>query len=477
MSSPSDKSSLKPAQPFRVFISYARKDDEHLIELEKHLSNLKQQGWIEPWTDRMFVAGDGWEDTLLEKLRESELVILLVSSDFNASGYIQDKELPLILERQKQNLVCVVPIIIRPVDIKGSVLADLQGLPLGRLRRLKPLTTWKNRDSAWLSVVKGLRERLEHLHSKQTNASAAPASLPIQPPTRAPRWRWALAAVSLLIAFTLFRIDWREAVPPPPLPTAIPLTLIWLEDERDPDFAGSLQDRKKLRTYLAEELVPALIRSGVAGIALDFHLSANTSVEGKAELQQMLKNAHTQVPAIPVIALHDADPLLPACSTPPNATTVPDGACFDGLVSDVFEDPAREPGDETYKMLDSCISGRPTLARVLADWLQQVKKQRTLERQEPAPTLQSGCENEKREWQFYPTEQIAWTEQSSGSIVDTGASRLGLNRQVVLVGMRDASFGDLHAVRMPSGTLLQEVPGTRLQATAAAVILASREQK
>lgn len=473
MSSASDNSSLKPAKPFRVFISYAREDGEHLTLLEKHLSNLVRQGWIEPWTDRLFLAGEEWKETLLDKLRTSEVVILLVSAHFNASNFIQEEEIPQILERQKRNEVCIVPILVRPAEIEGSELERFQWLPTDLNRALVPVTSWTDEHSAWLSVVQGLRERLKHLLSKQTDASAAPASLPIRPPTPAPRWRWALAAVSLLVAFTLAYIAWRVAVSPPPLPTSLPLTLIWLEDERDPDFARSLHDRKKLRTYLAEELVPALIRSGVAGIALDFRLSANTSVEGKAELEQMLVLAHAQTPAIPVISLHDANPLLPTCTTPVSATASPDGACFDGLVSEVFEDPPRVPGDVTYETLDSCIAGRPTLARVLADWLEHVLEQR----QGAVATLQTGCQNEQLQWQFYPTDQTAWHEQSSASIIRSGASPIGLARQVILVGMRDASFGDLHDIELSPGMVRKDVPGTRLQATATAVILASRGQK
>lgn len=147
----------RPARPVRVFVSYSSADRTHLKKLRTHLSLLEQQGWIVPWTDQAFTAGDTWEPILLEKLRNAELVLLLVSADFIASPYIQSVEMVEILNRHARGEVRVVPILVRPCDLAKSPLERLQVLPLDR----KPVTKWSDADSAWMSVVEALRKLLE----------------------------------------------------------------------------------------------------------------------------------------------------------------------------------------------------------------------------------------------------------------------------------------------------------------------------
>lgn len=47
--------------PIDVFISYSHKDDELREELITHLANLKRQGKITAWQDRVIEAGEEWE--------------------------------------------------------------------------------------------------------------------------------------------------------------------------------------------------------------------------------------------------------------------------------------------------------------------------------------------------------------------------------------------------------------------------------
>ncbi|MFM7203826.1 MAG: SUMF1/EgtB/PvdO family nonheme iron enzyme, partial [Myxococcota bacterium] len=164
---------LKPKEPFRVFISYARKDQAFLDELLRHLKNLVRSGWIEPWCDRMFRAGDTWEETLTEKLLATDLILMLVSPHFMHSEFIHQVELKTALERAEAHEVKIVPILVTSVDMEGHALDRLQSLPHNRT----PLDLWPNRNEAWLSVVKELRtvllDRLPH--------QAPPVQIPSEP--------------------------------------------------------------------------------------------------------------------------------------------------------------------------------------------------------------------------------------------------------------------------------------------------------
>src|SRR5215207_7952071 len=78
---------LTSSSPVEVFISYARRDEELLKELVKHLANLERQGVITDWHDRMIVPGSKWAEEIDNQLNKAKVFLLLVSPDFMASDY------------------------------------------------------------------------------------------------------------------------------------------------------------------------------------------------------------------------------------------------------------------------------------------------------------------------------------------------------------------------------------------------------
>ena len=144
-------------EPVRLFISYARKDLEHLEALETHLANLKRQKEIEVWTDQKLQASTEWSPELLGRLRAAQIVVVLISPDMMASDFIHDTELTETLARHQRGEVRVVPVLVRPTDLKGHPLDQFQGLP----RNFKPVVEWTNRDAAWVDVVKEMRTVIE----------------------------------------------------------------------------------------------------------------------------------------------------------------------------------------------------------------------------------------------------------------------------------------------------------------------------
>jgi hypothetical protein len=51
-----------------------------------------------------------------------------------------------------------VPVVIRPFDFESLEISGFQALPLAPGEGLKPLSTWEDKDKAWLNVVKGLKQ-------------------------------------------------------------------------------------------------------------------------------------------------------------------------------------------------------------------------------------------------------------------------------------------------------------------------------
>ncbi|MDX6500614.1 MAG: hypothetical protein QOG23_3874 [Blastocatellia bacterium] len=162
-----------PAEPpnsVEVFYSYAHEDEKLRDELKKHLSNLKRQGVITDWYDRDISAGKEWDDEIKQHLDSARVILLLISPDFMDSDYIHDVEVKRALERHVLGEASVIPVILRPVDWQGAPFSKLQGLPTDA----KPVTSWDDRDEAFLEITKGIRKAIQELSGPTTSVPRVP---------------------------------------------------------------------------------------------------------------------------------------------------------------------------------------------------------------------------------------------------------------------------------------------------------------
>ena len=167
------------AAPVTLFYSYAHEDEALREQLERALKLLERRGQFVPWHDREIGAGEDWSAAIDTQMRSAELVLLLVSPDFWGSDYIWGTELAVAMERHAAHATVVVPIIVRPTDLEPDpddpkelkFLQKLQSLPTDRV----PVTSWPDRDEAWLNVAKGLREAVKRIRARRPVATAVPA--------------------------------------------------------------------------------------------------------------------------------------------------------------------------------------------------------------------------------------------------------------------------------------------------------------
>jgi internalin A len=136
----------------RLFYSYSHKDETLRNELESHLKILERRDLIAPWHDRMIRASEDWAGEIDENLNRADLILLLVSADFIASNYCYEKEMKLALERHEAGQATVIPIIVRNANWEKAPFSRLQVLP----RNGKAVTSWPNKDDAWMDVSQGL---------------------------------------------------------------------------------------------------------------------------------------------------------------------------------------------------------------------------------------------------------------------------------------------------------------------------------
>jgi hypothetical protein len=151
--------------PISLFYSYSHKDEALREKLETHLSLLKNQGVIRDWHDRRVEAGTEWDGIINENLDKAGMILLLVSANFLASRYCWDVEVARAMERHEAGTARVIPIILKPCDWRSAPFGKLAALP----KDGKPVTTWKNRDEAFLDIALGLRQAASGLASPAPN--------------------------------------------------------------------------------------------------------------------------------------------------------------------------------------------------------------------------------------------------------------------------------------------------------------------
>jgi molecular chaperone DnaK len=105
--------SIQATQPSNlIFISYAREDKKWLDMLRPFLIPLERQGRVEVWHDGRIDAGHEWRGEIERALSRSKAAILLISSNFMASSFIYDHELPPVLERVRTVSLQLVPLLV-----------------------------------------------------------------------------------------------------------------------------------------------------------------------------------------------------------------------------------------------------------------------------------------------------------------------------------------------------------------------------
>src|SRR5581483_2254372 len=139
--------------PIEIFCSYVDADEPFLLELEKHLSLLKQQGYLVTWHRRLLLPGSDWAQVRDMHLMQASVILFLVSPDFLASEECRDTEVRRALTRHTIGRVWIIPLLIHPVDWEATPFAHLHCLP----SNAKPVTQWRNRAAAWMISYRGSR--------------------------------------------------------------------------------------------------------------------------------------------------------------------------------------------------------------------------------------------------------------------------------------------------------------------------------
>ena len=134
----------------KIFLSYARKDEDYKDKLKTHLKPLSRLGKIEIWDDRAIDVGDEWHSEIMNELEDADIILLLISNSFIASDFCYDKQLKRALERHEAKTARVIPIIIRSCQWHELPFGKLQAVP----KNGQAISEWDNADEAYTFIAK-----------------------------------------------------------------------------------------------------------------------------------------------------------------------------------------------------------------------------------------------------------------------------------------------------------------------------------
>jgi hypothetical protein len=159
------RGTFEELEPVTVFCGNAYEDERYRDALVKHLWALRAAGDIRVWHRGDVAAGEDWQNAIWKNLELARLALLLISADYlhdlYESGMYRRVEAHVNAKR-----ATVVPVFVRPVDVRGTFIEKLAPLPSNQTA----ITMWTNPDEAWLDVARGVRSAVDAIRKTTSDA-------------------------------------------------------------------------------------------------------------------------------------------------------------------------------------------------------------------------------------------------------------------------------------------------------------------
>jgi hypothetical protein len=141
----------------RVFLSYSHKDKNWLEKFQSMLKPVLPNSIL--WDDSKIDLGSKWKDEIRESLASTKVAVLLVTKNFLASGFIQNNELPPLLQAAKEEGLKVLWVPLGFCMYQNTEIATYQAAH----DQNRPLDSFKGaaQDKALAAVCAAIRSAVE----------------------------------------------------------------------------------------------------------------------------------------------------------------------------------------------------------------------------------------------------------------------------------------------------------------------------
>lgn len=154
---------LATPPPLKLFLSYSHLEEHFINELRKDLKLMEMNGQILPWYDRSLTAGDEWEPSILQQLKDANIVICQLSRNYLASDNCV-RELKLAMELNQDGVAALAAYVLTDCGWREFPgLAKLQLLPTDG----KPLSDWSDPNKYWRAVIDGIQSAVKKQQSER----------------------------------------------------------------------------------------------------------------------------------------------------------------------------------------------------------------------------------------------------------------------------------------------------------------------
>lgn len=163
----------------RLFVSYSHRDPEYLgaDSLLGFLKGLEKDEDVEFWTDEKIEAGTLWDEQIKERLRESDIALVLVSQSFLDSRYCTDIEMSAFLKRCRDDGMIIFPIVLSACEWdRHDWIASRQFLPGGNETIEEHYTEPGKRKRLYLKIRQELRAAIARARANRVSRELAAAS-------------------------------------------------------------------------------------------------------------------------------------------------------------------------------------------------------------------------------------------------------------------------------------------------------------
>lgn len=170
-----------------VFVSYSHvpTDLPWKRRLVEHIRVIASQKQFEVWDDEQIRAGEVWKNEIERAIDGACVALLLISSSYLTSTFIQQNEIPRLLERNAQRTITLMPIIARACAWEHVDWLAAIELPLKQTQPLDSIPE-RNVDSHMAELARVVSERVSTYQlvplATPVSANQGTTSLPVAGP-------------------------------------------------------------------------------------------------------------------------------------------------------------------------------------------------------------------------------------------------------------------------------------------------------